>query len=371
MPGTAKDSETQVKLRVLLLSRYGQLGPSSRIRSYQYLPYLAKRGIKVLGSPLLSDEYVRTLFGGGSLPHGQILAAYVARVREVIRRRNSDLIWIEKDAFPWLPTLLEELVLRSVEIPFIIDFDDAVFHRYDQHKFWAVRRLLGKKLDHLMQTAATVIVGNRYLEQRARTAGARRIEYLPSVVDMARFPERISWPNGVFTVGWIGTPDTCKFLHLVAEPLKDFCAAAPARLLVIGACVSIPGVPVECRPWAEASEADDLHAADVGIMPLTDGSFERGKCGYKLTQYMAAGLPAIASPVGANSTIIRPMENGLLAASNAEWFNALALLRANPGLARAMGRRGRQIADEHYSLSHTAPQLAHIIERAVAKVCDR
>ncbi len=353
-------------MKVLLLSRYDSLGASSRVRSYQYLPHLESQGIHVTVAPFFEEKYIRNLYAGRGRGLNLVLKAYLRRLRAVLQAADFDLIWVEYEVFPWMPACFE-LTLASLRIPYVVDFDDAIFHRYDLHPNPLVRVFLGRKIDHVMRRAAAVIAGNDYLLARARRAGAKSVAYLPSVVDLKRYAELIEVNNDVFTVGWIGSPATVRYLHLIQPSLAELCKAGSARLVVVGGTdVEMEAVPVVRRPWSEETEVAEIRGFDVGIMPLPDEPWERGKCGYKLIQYMACGRPVVASPVGANLKIVEHGVNGFLAATPSEWVRALTALREDRLLRERMGRAGRRRVETEFSLQVTAPRLVDLF-RTVAK----
>jgi glycosyltransferase involved in cell wall biosynthesis len=278
---------------------------------------------------------------------------------------SFDLIWIEYELFPWLPDFGEWL-LAVCKKPYVVDYDDAVYHRYDSSHSSVVRLALGSKIDRIMKRASTVIVGNPYIGDHARKVGAKRVEYLPTVVDLTRYQLRARKRTGPFTVGWIGSPSTAAHLQGIGPVLAEFCRSHGARLIVIGARnVAIQGVLVEVRPWSEEREIQDLHDFDIGIMPLPDEPWERGKSGYKLVQYMACSLPVIASPVGVNVEIVRNGVNGYLATTHTEWRKALETLQSSEGQRMEMGTAGRRLVEKRYSVQVTAPQLASILRDAL------
>lgn len=349
--------------KVLLLSRYARLGSSSRLRLYQYLPYLKSAGIDVTVAPLFDDDYVRGLYGG-FVPKLPVLKAYVTRLRLMLKARQFDSVWVEKEMLPWIPAWLE-LSLFPAKMPLIVDYDDAVFHRYDQHRMLLVRILLGRKIDRVMQRADLVIAGNEYLANHARYAGAARVEILPTVVDVARYgvstPE--SRDQALPTIGWIGSPATAHFLHLIAPALREVATRKLAQVVAVGANADQLGdLPVRTLPWTEETEVADIQHFDIGIMPLPDAPFERGKCGYKLIQYMACGKPVVASPIGVNSVIVRDGVDGLLASTHQEWVSALTRLIADRVLRQQMGREGRLRIENEFSLHQAAPRLIKLIE---------
>ena len=349
-------------MRILLLTRYERLGSSSRVRFYQYLPYLRAQGVEIFTAPFFSDEYVTSLYKGQRTSIKTVLGAYLKRLSILIRASAFDLLWVEKELIPWIPAWFESL-LDSLKIRYVVDYDDAVFHRYDMHRSFLVRSLLGRKIDRVMQHARLVIAGNEYLAERARRAGAPRVECLPSVVDVSRYSLTNSTDSSVIRIGWIGSPITAPYLDLIREAIGKLSQAAPVRLTLIGAGNIQPfsQTPMESLPWSETVELEMSQMFDVGIMPLVDGPFERGKCGYKLIQYMASGLPVIASPVGVNEQIVEPGVNGYLAESSADWLDALRELRDDQEKRKLMGQAGRRKAEQLYNLQGTAPRLLNLL----------
>ena len=341
------------------------MGASSRIRSYQYLTYLEGQGIDVTVAPLLSDDYLRNLYAGRRTSMREVFRAYLLRLQLMLRSRRFDLLWVEKELLPWLPSWGEE-VLQRMGVPYVVDYDDAVFHRYNQHPKGLVRALLSGKIDAVMRRAALVIVGNDYLGDHARRAGARRVEFLPSVVDLDRYGVGRRSGHEVFTVGWIGSPATVRYLDLLRPGLAALCEAGNVRLVLVGSGdVDLGGLPVEVRAWSEETEVEDVRSFDVGVMPLRDGPWERGKCGYKLIQYMACGLPAVASPVGANKRIVDNGVNGFLATGPEDWQRALTTLRDDAGLREQMGDAGRTKIEAGFTVQATGPRLAALLRGAL------
>jgi glycosyltransferase involved in cell wall biosynthesis len=351
-------------VKILLLSRYSSLGASSRYRCFQYLPYLRGLGHTVEVAPLLSDVYLQRLYAGKSVPVLDVVAAYVRRKLLLLQKRKYDLLWIQYEAFPWVPYWMESILLLS-SVPFVLDYDDATFHRYDRQPSALVRKLLGGKIDRLMRRSACVIAGNEYLASRARETGARKVELLPTVIDLEKYPLAPSPQNTEFTIGWIGTPRTVHYLNEIREALQIVARDGGIRLVTIGTPgFQMEGVRCENRPWSESTEVEEMQKFDVGVMPLVDGAWERGKCGFKLIQYMACSCPVVGSPVGVNKEIIRPGVNGFTATTTAEWVDALRILKADKLGRQRMGAEGRRIVEQNYCLKRTAPALARMLEEA-------
>lgn len=353
-------------MRVLLLSRYDRLGASSRLRSHQYLPYLSQAGFDVTVAPLFDDDYVRGLYSG-NISKLAVLKAYFARLGFIFKARQFDLVWLEYEMLPWLPSWIE-LALFPKNIPLVVDYDDAIFHRYDQHRLSLVRKLLGQKIDAVMQRANIVTVGNDYLAERAKQVGAQRVERVPTVVDAKRYAVIEKENASPVTIGWIGQPSTAEYLGLLAPVLKKMITKHSVRVVAIGPKpTQFQQLPIEVKSWAEETEAAEIQLFDIGIMPLPDEPWERGKCGYKLIQYMACGKPVVASPVGVNSVIVRQGVNGFLANTEAEWCDSLSLLCGDAALRKQMGDEGRKIMEQDYSLQVAAPRLAELLRSVVHK----
>lgn len=353
-------------MNLLVLPRYGRLGASSRLRSFQYVPFLERAGISVHVSPLLDDAYVRSL---STLERAfrPVLRGGLSRLGALLGSRRYDAIYLEKEALPWFPSALE-LPLLARRPKLVVDYDDAVFHSYDQHRSPLVRRMLASKIDDVMHRADLVTVGNDYLGQRARDAGCARVEWLPTVVDLDRYPTTPVAPEraGPVVVGWIGSPSTAGYLGHVAGALARVGAAHSIRCVAVGARPDqVVGTPFEAQPWSEASEYQTLRRFDIGIMPLPDAPWERGKCGYKLVQYMACSLPVVASPVGVNRDIVTAGESGFLANSEAEWVSSVGRLVSDIALRKRLGAFGRKTVEETYCVQVQAPRLVEMLRRVV------
>lgn len=352
-----------MKMRILLLSKYDRLGASSRLRSFQYLPLLRGKGWHIDVSPLFSDDYVSALYEkkGRRL---FLLRGYLKRFLILFTAWKYDILWIEKELFPYTPAWGEWLLTR-LGIRYVVDYDDAVFHGYDNHKKSIVRLALGRKIDKVMRLATVVTAGNTYLASRARTAGASKVVIIPTVVDMNRYRVRENPKGGPVTIGWIGSPGTSAYLLTVAKALRAAVLEHGVQIVAIGAdpghAESILAKP---HHWSEASEVDVIQTFDIGIMPVPDEPFERGKCGYKLIQYMACGLPVVASPVGVNTRIVEHGVNGFLASTDAEWGASLSKLINSQALRNRMGLAGCETVNKEYSLQSQGPALIGALRNA-------
>lgn len=347
---------------LLMLSRYGPLGASSRMRSYQYIDALREAGISVEIRPLFDDAYVAARHRGRGLPPvARVVAGYLHRLDAMRAARQAHALWIEYELLPWLPFGIERWIYARH--PVIVDYDDAIFHRYGLHRWQPVRSLLGRKIDRIMAAASVVVAGNEYLAERARGAGARRVEVVPTVIDLARYRQKVgSRDSRRLAIGWIGSPSTVAYLRQLEPVLRAIGGETNPRVVNVGGTPWMAaGLDIDNLPWSAESEVAAMLEFDVGIMPLPDEPWARGKCGYKLIQYMGCALPAIASPVGINASIIEHGKTGFLASTSDEWRSALQALASSAELRTGMGRAGFARACERYSLAVTAPKVVDLV----------
>jgi glycosyltransferase involved in cell wall biosynthesis len=325
---------------------------------------LKQAGIDVDVSPLFSNRYLDLSYGGRRA-WGEVIRGYGRRWCRLLSAGRYDLLILEKELFPFMPALGERM-LHRLGVRYLADYDDAVFHRYDGHTCGLVRRLLGRKIDVVMRCASAVIAGNPYLEHRARHAGARSVELIPTVVDHRRYVPRGYREGGrEVTIGWMGTPKTSRYLTPLAPVIRRLTQRYGVRVVAVGAgAQDVERTPIEVRSWSESTEVADLQSFDVGIMPLSDSPWERGKCGYKIIQYMACGVPVVASPVGVNADLVAEGVNGYLATTNEEWARALEkLIRMSPCDRQRMGRLGREKVEAGYSVEAQAPRIGGLIRK--------
>jgi glycosyltransferase involved in cell wall biosynthesis len=210
-----------------------------------------------------------------------------------------------------------------------------------------------------------VTVGNEILARYAKDR-AREVSVIPSTIDTDVYQIQPRDKNRVPVIGWTGSVTTVPYLMAVAPALRRLREKREFELRVIGAKVDIEGLAVHCIPWRAETEPDDLRALDVGLMPLPDDEWSRGKCGMKALQYMALGIPAVVSPVGVNATIVRDGVNGFYACTEEEWIDRIAFLLENESLRRRLGQEARRTIEESYSVRAHAPRVAKILTEAAA-----
>ncbi len=350
-------------LSVLALTRYDRMGASSRVRFLQYIPHLQREDIRVETHALLDRRYLTRLYDTKSRDPLSVAVSWLSRLWRVLHTKDIDILWVQREVLPFLPYVFEKALLAGK--PVVSDFDDAHHLYYRDLPFAPLRVLYGDKIDRLIKASAAVVAGNATLEAYARSLGAPEVVQIPSAVDVSKYPA--SPPSGPFTVGWIGTPVTARqSLPLIAGPLKRFLLETGARCILVGAGdEAVPDLPAERIPWTETIEAEALSRITVGLCPLEDTPWTRGKSGYKIMQYMAAGRACLVSPVGIAADLITPEQTGYHCRTEDEWYDALMRFHQRSDDTRRMGQAARAEALETYDTAVAAAQIAAVF-RSVA-----
>lgn len=356
--------------RVLFIAPHPVEGPSTRFRILQYLPYLEAAGIDWEFRPFVNSRQAPTVYRTGSTLHKVALTAWAGLQRgaDIGRAARCDLVYVLREAFPVGPPLLELAMARAAG-RMVFDFDDAIYHRalnyanpLDKLRDWS-------RAAKLIARATRVVAGSAVLAEYARrhAPDPGRIALLPTVVDTNLFTLRAKPPSPTVTIGWIGTPRNTIYIRSVWPALAEVARRDPKiRYVFVGAePFPVGDTRVEFRPWKLDREIADIQEFDIGIMPLNDDVQTRGKCGFKLIEYMACGLPAIASPIGANCDVLVDGTTGLMAASPGAWTQALLRLSGNAALRQDMGAAGRRRVEEVFSLAVTAKIFVGIIQDAI------
>lgn len=351
----------RIAMHVLALTKYGTLAAGTRQRFLLYAPALEEAGIELTVSPFLDNDYLSRVLSGRRASLASIAGAFPRRLGAVLAARSFDLIWLHCEFFPYLPSMAETVAEHVARVPIVFDFDDAIFHMYDANAPWPVRALLEGKLDGLLKHVAAATVGNEYLREYAARFCDRTM-VVPTVVDTDIYIPANRRAGGPLVIGWIGSPSTWEDVRPLLPVLEELCGHRAVLFRVVGAGSGAERdrfEGMELVSWSEASEVAEVQAFDIGIMPVSDRPWSRGKSGYKLIQYMACGVPAVGSPIGVNRSMLSP-DCGILARSNEEWAAALTRLLDDPNLRRRMAAAGRKRAVEHYSLAVQAPRITEL-----------
>lgn len=343
---------THTPVKILFLPKYSSKAPSSRYRTFQYINDFKKSGLIVNVKPLFNDEYITDLFSNKRKNILNIFMCYIKRVYYLLTAAQYDLLYIEKEALPYIPFWLENILLPR---KYILDYDDAVFENYLNSKNGIVKYLFGDKISKLMRNAKTVVTGSPYLTNYAKIYNDVVVE-IPTSINWERYkvlPNVQKQPDE-FVIGWIGSPSSSKYILKIIEPLKQFIDLhTNVKLHLIGfdnkIKINLKEENIDILKWSDELEVEMICNFDIGIMPLNNDPFSRGKCGFKLIQYMACGLPTISTPLEANISI-NEGSNNLFADNDNEWFKAFETAYNNKNHYKTVGDVNRQLAYKKFSL---------------------
>lgn len=342
--------------------------PGQRFRLEQWEPLLAKAGVEITYSPFETPELRSVLYRkGNALTKIKAVAKNLGRRKEDAKAAGDyDLVYVFREAALLGPAWFERRIAAS-GVPMVFDFDDAVFVAYKSpsNGYLSYLKFPGKTAT-ICRLSTHVIAGNQYLADYALKEN-RNVTIIPTTIDTETYlpPVRDVEPE-TLTIGWSGSFSTVQHLDTIRGVLQELVKTEKFKLRVIGTPeYDLPGVETEAIQWRSDSEIEDLQKIDIGLMPLPDEDWSRGKCGLKALQYMALGIPTICSPVGVNSTIIQDGENGYLADSKDEWIEKLKLLLHSPELRQKIGMAGRWTVETGYSAISQVPRVLKVFRTAI------
>jgi glycosyltransferase involved in cell wall biosynthesis len=343
--------------------------PGQRFRFEQWMPFLEQRGITFDFAPFEDEMLHDVIYQRGRHPEKawHILRAFRRRLRLLKDVKKYDVVFIHREAALLGPAWIEERIAR-MDVPIVYDFDDAIFTPYvsPANHYLSYLKCFGKTAK-ICALSAHVTVGNAYLRDYALCYNSN-VTIIPTTIDTDKYTVRNGHAdNGQPVIGWSGSYSTVQHLDTLRGALVKLHQHQPFQLRVIGTpSYELPGIAVRAQRWQPQTEVEDLQQFDVGIMPLPDEDWARGKCGLKALQYMAVGVPAVCSPVGVNCDIIQDGQNGFLAATEEEWVEKLSLLVKDKNLWQRLRQTGRRTVEEHYSAQVQAPQLLKVLHETVA-----
>ncbi|WP_407542125.1 glycosyltransferase family 4 protein (plasmid) [Deinococcus radiomollis] len=346
----------------MALTPYPLGGPSSRYRVYAFQEPLKVNGVQLDIQPFLTPQAFSLRMNG--LPNhplvlADIAAAALRRIRQAqTSRRRYDLLYIHRQTAPSQHAYFDKLFLQT-GLPIVFDMDDAVFSQYS--------------ITSLLQGSVAATVGNRHLaEYVGLSAPSTTVTIIPTVVDTRYYTVRPALkPKARPVVGWIGTGSTFRrYLLPVLPGLVRVCREAGAEFRVI-ASTDVRQQTVMAGaayvPWSLLTEVQELQSFDIGVMPLSDDEFVRGKCAFKLIQYGAVGIPSVGTDIGANGDVIRHGVTGYLAPDAQNFEQRLAALLSSDDLGRSMGLAARRLIEEQFSLHSQTGRMAQVLHEAAGR----
>lgn len=354
-------------MKILFLTKYSYLGASSRYRTYKYLPYFEKNNIECVVKPLFDDKYVKSL-ENGTKNYISVTRYYMKRFFLLFSCYKYDLIYIHIELFPYVPSLFE-YVLKICNIKYISDYDDAIFHNYDLNANFITRFLLKNKIKNVIKWSSCVITGSPYLTNYALKYNKYVIE-IPTSIDLERYKSIDDSRESSFTIGWIGSPSTSKYIIDILPALILFSSKYNCKIILIGFDKSYENqlnlLPVKIIDWNEETEINEMSKFSVGIMPLSNDLWSQGKCGFKLIQYMGCEKPTISTPLETNVKINRN-SNNLFANNIEEWFETLENIFLNEKYFQKIGYENKLIVEKYYSIDSNSNKYVDLFNQLIKK----
>lgn len=350
-------------MKLLCLCPYPEVGASSRYRVYQYRDKLSNLGIELRLDSELTEAAYRDKFKNHKLSALIIATVMQSFIRRLFRIRYTDkstLIMIHRKVNSRNHRLLDRIILPKNR-NYVFDMDDAVFTEYP--------------IDHLLKRCAAVTVGNRYLADYVeRAAPGVPVTIIPTTVDTSVWTVAEQSAGGALVVGWIGTGSTFRrYLQPVLTDLVRVSREHGAEFRVIAGLdvkEATEAAGAVFVPWSLETEVREVQAFDIGVMPLHDDEYVRGKCAFKLIQYGAVGIPSVGTDIGANGEVVQNGVTGYLTASAADMVSQVGALLQDAPLRERMGRAARQVIEQKFSLESQVPVLADVFRR-VAEEAQR
>jgi glycosyltransferase involved in cell wall biosynthesis len=351
--------------RVLAFTVKPRASADSRYRILQYVPFAERDGVKVHHRSLMSDRFFDWQMQNKHILWRILLLPWMLLLRlwqVLVEAPGYDAVWILREMSPLGPPIFERLLVwRCRRV--LLDVDDAL-HIVDKESSSWLPRLFrdGGKFGRMASCYSAVVCGNSFLAQFYRSQGGI-VHIIPTVVNSDDYAGVQPSPSRSVRIGWIGTPLNRHHIELVGAALVSLAQERQFEVSLVGILDPFDWQIPQVRyiRWTLADEIAFFEGFDIGIMPLRDSLFARGKCAFKLIQYMAAGLPVIASPVGANVDVVHNGENGFLAATDEEWLIAMRQLIDDVELRGEMGRKGRELVRESYSVQSAWPVYRSIL----------
>jgi len=339
-------------MRILFIVPYPTEGPSSRFRVEQYLPVLKAKGIDYTVRPFYNTYIYKMLYKKGNLFRKSFSFLFFAlrRSRDVFCAKFYDIIFIHREAYPF-PGAFFERLFRLFGKKVIYDFDDSVFLKKPA------------KIRYILRKSDTVIAGNNFLKQYASRYNNNTVVFPTCINTLIYCPKPKSLDFKKVIIGWIGTSSTSIYLDLLRNVYRALSGKYKDDIecRIVGGHLANSGPRLVYKDWSLQSEVSELQEFDIGVMPLFDNDWAKGKCAFKIIQYMAIGIPTVASSVGMNKEVISDGKDGFLVSTEDEWISRLSTLIEDKALRQNLGRQAREKARGLYSVEANEKKFIDII----------
>lgn len=357
-------------MKVLFWVPYPTEGASNRYRVEQYLPFLKSEGIGYALRPFWSATAYRQLYERKHYFRKLyfFFLGTMNRISDIFRISRYDIVFIQRQAYP-IGGLFFERILFLLRKPFIFDFDDAIFLPASSSQNSFIEKFRRpEEVCKLIKMSNHVIAGNYYLAEFAAQYN-KNVSVIPTSIDTDKYyPISSDLPIKKIVIGWIGSVTTAEFIFILRDAFTELSKRKNIVFKVVGGNLNCAQIPdIINIPWSMDEEIKHLKTFDIGIMPMPDNEWTRGKCGFKAILYMGMGIPCVCSPVGVNKEIIKDGINGFLADKPEEWIDRLSLLIDNAELRRKIGLAGRKTIEEKFSVRMNAPKMLEIFKQVFSE----
>ncbi len=347
---------------------------ATRVRIYQYLPFIEKRGMSYRIFPIVSDATTRRMLAsptfkgpGKLLYYLQVLVEKLFRfVGVLFLAGRYDVVFFQRTSFPFG---LEKLI-KKVNPNIIFDFDDSIFMADPDSKElgWLGRlkdRLKASEVSGMVSASKLVVAGNDFLKEYADRFSRNAI-VSTETIDTVRYTVGPRKTSGPVCIGWIGSPSTSAYLEMLLPVWRVLVKQYDLRIRLIGAGdYRREGLEIVNVPWDFETEIGELHKFDIGVMPQPTSQWTEGKFGSKMLQYMAVGVPAVISHSRANAEVMEDGVNGFLARTEEDWIGRLSLLIEDAALRERVGMAGRRTVESRFSLQARGAEFVELLERSL------
>ena len=340
--------------------------PSQRFRFEQYYDLLLKNNCQVRISPFLDQTAWKILYHKGQhfLKAFKILAGFKRRINDIFAMRDYDFVFIHREAAPIGPPVIEWVIAKILKKRIIYDFDDAIWlSNTSEHNQIIARFKWHDKVKHICQWSYKVSCGNEYLADFARLYN-QNVIINPTTIDTVNLHNRVKDQNTArVVIGWTGTHSTSQYLQNIIPVIEKLEKTHDFTFAVISnGPLNINLKSLRYIRWNKDTEMDDLIQFNIGLMPLIDDKWAKGKCGFKALQYMSLGIPAIVSPVGVNTKIVDHGINGSVCTTPQEWEAAIAKYLTQPALRTKIGEAARKKIEQSYSVKSNASNFLSLFD---------
>lgn len=355
---------------ILVICPYPEnVAPSQRLKFEQYYPHFREAGYQVDVSPFISKAFFSIIYKKGFFLHKALytIGGYLRRIGDLFRLYRYDIVYLHLWATPFGPPFFEWMI-RKLASYIVYDIDDLVYLKNVESKAHPfVTFIKGRKKPlYLMKTADYVITCTPYLDEFVRQYNTNTIDISSTVDTDERYKPVNNYSATVPTLGWSGSISTSKYFYLLEGVLKELANQYQFKILVIGdESVQIDGLEIEAIPWKDSTEIENLQRIDIGLYPLPDEEWVLGKSGLKAIQYMALGIPTIATAIGANFRVIENGVSGFLVSSKEEWIQQLSMLIEQPGIRKNIGQAARKRVEDKFSIRQNKQNYFQALNRTI------